>query len=317
MILVEGPLVLPHKHKLALWKRGFPLKLCKCGFVSGVVPKVGQNTIDVGAAGAGDIIRWSATQAALAAGDLGMSALTSQSQNGRPSAFIESEAKDLVGLHGMLGGGLSRIIKVQQDASLTTLSLVGIAAPPTTVGTTSLVNVSTGEGQYIQYLSGAVANNEGGLVATTFDQTQRIRNPVLDIAMRNAATITVARVWSGLFSADPMGSATPAVHLMAFRRDTGVDANWKAVTDNGSGVPTVTDTAVAYVGTTSYRLRIVCDAGGGTVRFYINGILVATHTTTLPTSTQNLGYVHKVRTLEAVAKGIRFGRLLILQKASA
>lgn len=318
-MIIDGPLVVPHKHKLTTWKKGFPLKLCKCGFVSGIRPKVGSNTIDVGASGAGDIIRWSATTAAIAAGDIGMSALTSESKNGRPSAFIESEARDLAGRQKMAGGSLSRIIKVQQNAGLTTLSNVGIAAAPTTIGTPTVLNVTSGEGQHIQYLSGAVANDEGGIVMPTFDQIQRIRNPVIDVAMRTAAVITVVRTWSGVFSGDPMGSDTPAVHLMGFRYSPATDATafWRCVTDNGSGIPTVTTTTTAFVGTTSYRLRIVCDADGSTVRFYINGILVATHTTTLPTNTQNLGFVHKVRTLETVAKAIRFGRLYILQKASA
>lgn len=318
-MILDGPLVLPHKHKLVLWRRGFPLKLCKCGFVSGVNPKVGLNTIDVGAAGAGDIVRWSGSAAAIAAGDIGQSAVTSETSNGRPRAFIESESKDLMGVNAMAGGGRSRIIKIQQDASLTSLSNVGLAATPTTIGTASLVNVATGEGQHIQYLSGALNGNEGGIVTSAFDQTQRIRNPVIDIAMRTANSILVQRTWSGAFSADPMASDTPAVHLMAFRYSPATDgtAFWRCVTDSGSGVPTVTVTTVAVATTTSYRFRIVCDAGGGEVRFYINGILRATHTTTLPTNTQELGFVHKVRTLETVAKGIRFGRLFILQKASA
>jgi len=318
-MIPDGPLVLPHKHKLSLWRKGFPLKLCKCGFVSGVRPKVGANTIDVGAAGAGDIIRWSGSAAAIAAGDLGMSVLASESGNGRPRAFIEAESKDLVGYHKFKGGGPSRFIQVQQDAALTTLSTLGLAAAPSAVGTASLINVSTGEGQHIQYLSGAVANNEGGIVAPTFDQTRRILNPVVEIAMRTAAAITVVRTWSGMFSGDPMASDTPALHYMAFRYSPASDgtAFWRCVSDNGSGTPTVTVTTHAFTATTSYRLRVVCDAGGSQIRFYINGILRATHTTTLPTNTQDLGYVHKVRTLEAVAKGIRFGRLSILQKASA
>lgn len=318
-MILDGPLVLPHKHKMVAWRRGFPLRLCKCGFVDGVRPKVGSNTIDVGAAGAGDIARWSGSAAALAAGDLGMSALTSESSNGRPRAFIEGESKDLVGCHKFKGNGRSRFLICQQDASLTTLSTLGGAAPGT-VGTATVVNTSGGEGQHIQYASGAVANNEGGLVST-FDQTRRNRNPVFDDAMRTAATASLAvqRTWIGLFSADPMASDTPAVHLAAFRYSPATDttAFWRCVTDNGSGTPTVTTTTQSIGSTTSYRLRIVCDAGGSAIRFYINGILYATHTATLPTSTQDLGYVHKVRTLEAVAKSIRFGRICILQKAAS
>lgn len=307
-----------HKHKLTYWKKGFPLRLCKCGYMDGIYPKIGQNSIDIGAAGDGDIVRWSATQAALAAGDIGMSASDTESQNGRPSAFIQGEAQDIISVDGLRGGGKRRVITIQPNANGTSLALIGITTAPTTIGTPTVVDVSTGEGQFIQYASGAVANNEAGVVGAAFTQTQRIYNPILDVGMRTAASIAVQRTWIGLCSADPMASDTPAVHLMAFRYSPATDttAFWRCVTDNASGTPTVTTTTVAITTTTSYRLRIVCDAGGAAVRFYINGILVATHTTTLPTSTQNLGHICKVRTLEAVAKSIRFGRMNLSQKAS-
>jgi hypothetical protein len=105
---------------------------------------------------------------------------------------------------------------------------------------------------------------------------------------------------------------------MAFRRDTGAgDANWQAVTDNGSGTPTVTNTSVTVAIDQSERFMIVVDSAGANVRFYIDEVLVATHTTTLPGATTALGYVSKVRTLEAVAKSFRFSRMSILQKATA
>lgn len=307
----------PHKHKLVLWRRGFPLKLCQCGHMAGIRTKVGQNTIDVGAGGVGDLIRWSGTQAALAAGDIGQSALTSESANGRTSAFVETEAKSCEARGWEFGIPIRRSLLVQQNASLTTLALAGIAAAPVTNGTASLVNVNTGEGQFIQYLSAASAGSNGGVIAPTFDQTRFIYRPVIDFAVRDPATITSGRWWVGVFSGDPMGSATPALHYMGFRFDTAVDGTtWRAVTDNGSGTPTVTDTTVTFTATTSFRLRIVVDGAGADVRFYINGILRATHTTTLPTSTQDLGYCAQVQTSNATAKGIRFGRLYIGQKSA-
>lgn len=305
-----------HKHKLTLWRRGYPLKMCKCGFMCGITTKVGKNTIDVGAAGAGDVIRWDATTAAIGAGDIGMSALTSENANGRPSIFVESEAKSLDARSCDPGSGIRRLILIQQDASLTTLSTHGTGIPVTN-GTPSLVNVGTGEGQFIQYLSGAVSGNNGGVTAPTFDQTQFIYRPIIDVAVRNPATISTARWWVGMFSGDPMGSATPALHIMGFRYDTAVDGTtWRAITDNGSGTPTATDTTVTFSATTSYRMRIIVDSAGANVRFYINGILRATHTTTLPTTTQNLGYCAQVQTTSAAARGIRFGRLYIGQKST-
>jgi hypothetical protein len=287
--------------------------------MTGITTKVGQNTIDVGANGAGDLIRWSGTQAAIAAGDIGQSALSTEDANGRMSAFIDSEAKSIEARSYDPGAAIRRCVLIQQNAGLTTLTQVGIAAAPVTNGTASLVDVSTGEGQFIQFASAAVANSNAGIIASTFDQTRFIYRPTIDFAMRMPpAPITTARWWVGVFSGDPMASATPALHLMAFRYDTAVDGTtWHAVTDNGSGTPTVTDTTVTVAVTTSYRLRILVDSAGANVRFYINGILRATHTTTLPTSTQDLGYCNQVQTGNATAKSVRFGRLFIGQKAAA
>jgi hypothetical protein len=203
---------------------------------------------------------------------------------------------------------------VNKNTALTSLKTDGAAAP-STIGTATNVHVTDGA-QWLNYASGIVANDEGGL-ASLFSMTRFDRRPIFDSAIRTGGVITVSRIWCGLFSADPMASATPAVHLMAFRRDTSAgDANWQAVTDNGSGTPTVTNTGITVAIDQSNRFSIVVDSAGANVRFYIDEVLVATHTTTLPGATTNLGYVHKIRTLEAVAKSIRFSKLLITEKRS-
>jgi hypothetical protein len=309
-MIEEAVLERTHRHELVRWRRGFPLMLCKCGFVSGVYTKIGKNTIDVGAAGAGDVIRWSGAQAALAAGDLAMDTVS-----GLPRAFIESESKSLVSDDFLFGFGRMRAVQVNKNTALTTLNTHGMTAP-TIAGTATNIHV-TGSSQFMNYASGIVANDEGGHVSV-FTLTRFNRRPIFTIGVRTGGVLTVSRIWVGLFSADPMGSATPAVHLMAFRRDTGAgDANWQAVTDNGSGTPTVTNTSVTVAIDQSERFTIIVDSAGANVRFYIDEVLVATHTTTLPGATTDLGYVCKVRTLEAVAKSFRFSRMSILQKATA
>ncbi len=50
--------------------------------------------------------------------------------------------------------------------------------------------------------------------------------------------------------------------------------------------------------TTMAILRIEVDNGAGAVRFYINGALVATHTTNIPAAATRLGY-HVGATLSA------------------
>jgi hypothetical protein len=103
------------------------------------------------------------------------------------------------------------------------------------------------------------------------------------------ATITTQRFWCGLASGSPSGSDTPAVHLAAFRGSTGAgDTNFQCVTDNGSGTPTITDSGVAIAANGDYIFEIVTSSDNADVLFYINHVLVATHTTLLPGATTYL-----------------------------
>jgi hypothetical protein len=104
--------------------------------------------------------------------------------------------------------------------------------------------------------------------------------------------------------------------MAAFRYDTGADgtAFWRCVTHDNSGSPTVTTTTMPIAAGTLYRLRIVCQAGFGNVKFYINDTLVATHTTHLPDTTQALSWLSKITNLNSTSKGFRFYRMALLQK---
>lgn len=71
---------------------------------------------------------------------------------------------------------------------------------------------------------------------------------------------------------------------------TGVSAgsaNWKCFTING-GTRTITTTSTAVASATWTKLRIEINAAGTSVAFYVNDILVATHTTNIPASTTAL-----------------------------
>lgn len=90
-------------------------------------------------------------------------------------------------------------------------------------------------------------------------------------------TITEQYVHVGL-SAYPSGGANPKGYY--FELDSAVENEWHAITRTSAGEEN-TDTAVA-VSTSWARLRI--NFASGTVKFYINGVLKATHTTYLATS---------------------------------
>ena len=62
------------------------------------------------------------------------------------------------------------------------------------------------------------------------------------------------------------------------------NANWQAITYNAS-VGTTTDTGIAAVADGSYQTFCVRANGTSSVQFLINGAIVATHTTNIPSST--------------------------------
>jgi hypothetical protein len=103
-----------------------------------------------------------------------------------------------------------------------------------------------------------------------------------------SAAITEQAVSNGL--ADPGSTGFGGVGLVGavFAKGNG-DANWQCVVGDGAAV-TVVDSGVAYALATLYKLRIewhgsgVADNSASAVRFYINGTLVATTTTHLPTA---------------------------------
>lgn len=75
---------------------------------------------------------------------------------------------------------------------------------------------------------------------------------------------------------------TLAVNSIRFRYSDNLNAgNWTAETISAS-TTTATDSGVAVAADTWYKLRIDVNAAGTSVTFYVNGVLVATHSTNIP-----------------------------------
>jgi hypothetical protein len=64
--------------------------------------------------------------------------------------------------------------------------------------------------------------------------------------------------------------------------------NWKCYTRASSGTVTLTTTSIPVVASQWYKLRIDINAAGNSVTFYIDGTLVATHTTNIPATTTGM-----------------------------
>jgi hypothetical protein len=188
----------------------------------------------------------------------------------------------------------------------TTIDAVGMAAPAyggsgiqqAILGTTYTV---------VRFLANAGVNSDSyyldtaGIVRIGFDAT-------CGWMIQTGTVHTNIRMWLGLTSANLSAIGTPTTELVAaFRYDTGVDTantNWRAVTCDGASV-TTTDTGVnAAVNSTGFRFIIITSASS--IKFYINEVLVATHTTSLPGNT--VGHQVAVRTLDATNKRIEWGR---------
>lgn len=179
-------------------------------------------------------------------------------------------------------------------------------------GTTSCVirfladGAVSGSGTYRQYLDLAIPGigGEGGLLRTGFDA-------VCLWLVQTGIVHTNIRMWAGLTTADLNTISSPtAASVCAFRYDTsagdGGTGNWRAVSSNGAGGVQVTDTLVAAnVNATGFRLMIVTSVT--TIFFYINDVLVATHSTSVPANV-DLGHTVCCKTLDILNKRIEWAR---------
>lgn len=99
------------------------------------------------------------------------------------------------------------------------------------------------------------------------------------------ARTTDIRCWIGLFSGVPAVSDSPtATKFAAFRFSTiAGDTKWQCVTCNGTSQTVIATTVTPD--TASHRFGIEFQDASSQILFYIDGVLVATATATLPAST--------------------------------
>ncbi len=186
-----------------------------------------------------------------------------------------------------------------------------------TISTTSGTNttVTDATGSYRQAATAATTNAVGGLtVSGTNPGTEQLRNlAAMNYVFKTGPSLAECRVWVGFgdnASNAIAGSDTPwslPKACVALRYSTAVDgtAFFRFVTSIGDGVATdqtETITTVAAAVDTRYKVRIVPTAGS--IACYVNGALVATHTTNLPVFTTAYGHFMTITTLENVAKTI-------------
>ena len=132
--------------------------------------------------------------------------------------------------------------------------------------------------------------------------TERSLNPVFEARVQASSNTDVRHIvgftdmaLNATTSADTNNSANEVLF-----RKTAAGTNWEAVSRNGSGTEEVTTLATACAGSTActttalrtMRIELENVGANGTARFYIDGTLVATHTTTaVPANTNRLGWL--------------------------
>ncbi len=152
----------------------------------------------------------------------------------------------------------------------------------------AFMNIDDADGPLVQFQANNTGSSPAGLVSGEA-LTYRAWEPEFVARIKTGASVADVRIWIGLFSGDPMGGSSPAVHLAAFRFDTGAgDSNWTACTKDGSTLQT-NDTGVAVAADTAYDLRIEYD--GTNFYFWVNDAALILEASNLPGATTGL-YVY-------------------------
>jgi hypothetical protein len=146
----------------------------------------------------------------------------------------------------------------------------GIIQHSTGTTTTGAAGYTYGGALYIG--SGSISIETYATVETLSNATERFQTIFGYYVGSNYSTTANAI----FFSYDENGT-------MFFEFGAAATPNWKCYT-RGAGVTTRTNTSIAVVAGTWYKLRIDINAAANSVTFYINNTLVATHTTNIPTS---------------------------------
>jgi hypothetical protein len=191
------------------------------------------------------------------------------------------------------------------------VNMPGATTTPEGTGT----NADDSTGPYVRWTTSTTINTDAGqpfTPATVFGRASWGAEFRANIKI--GATLTNARYFVGLFSADPMASADPAVHAAAFRYDTVADgtAFWRLYSNDGTTtglVTPLTATIQRGVGTIvasqRYDLRIKIEALQGAapnkIVFFINDKLVGFHSYELPGATTYIMPWAQVRCLAASA----------------
>lgn len=221
-----------------------------------------------------------------------------------------------LGIRHMRVGMAGRLIQVAANQGAATFNIVGTAATETAVAGT-LTSADQADGPHVNMATATTLNADGARSLAYNARSSWLPEYMWAGRLGGAAAdIQNCRIFIGLTSATPMGSADPAVTAALFRFDTGAsDTRFRTFTNDGSGGGTITDaglasaaaaTAAAVAAGKRLRLHIQFRNAGNVlgsvateVWFFINGIPVAVHRTNLPAAATNMIPWWGIRNLSA------------------
>lgn len=107
------------------------------------------------------------------------------------------------------------------------------------------------------------------------------------------------------------GSSTPSSNYAVFRYATDIDGTsfYRTASDSGTGTPEVNTTTVPIAANTPNRLRLRFGSSGASVKFYIDDVLVAEHTSKVPATGTLMRLIVSVKALNASAKAVSLSRM--------
>jgi hypothetical protein len=139
-------------------------------------------------------------------------------------------------------------------------------------------------------IQSATLNNTSGIM----DSAQNLTLGILkDWFMKGAIDgLTVSRYFIGMTDMSPSSvgvgffTDTPNANFVGFRWSETLDTtHFKAICQTDSTHQTIVDTGVTVVKDAYHLFEIVPTSGGATIKFYIDGVLVATISSNVPAST--------------------------------
>lgn len=135
----------------------------------------------------------------------------------------------------------------------------------------------------------ATGGNTSALSSMGQTPTQRSLNPVFESrVVVNTATARAAIGFTDLALGGRILADTNNSNNEIFFRKTALGTTWQTVTRSAAGIETVNATTATTIAMRALRIEV--NDLAGKVFFYIDGNLVATHTTGIPLAATRLGY---------------------------